>query len=337
MNGTCRDICREGTISCTPRIRKYCPSLFEFPAQPINWGDIHFFYSWNRTSTERFIPDYVCYNEQICGSLSSLPPIYVTLISENSTVLACQPADLFPFTPKLRWDEQLNVLRNIVRFRCSTSADEKRNSCSEPTQFRCGKKCLSKHRLVDYIPDCVDHSDENFNSSCSLNQKHRKTCTPKDISTSTKYGVHCVLPTFANLIGGGSKCAEQRQPFHFSIICDGFVEYEKIINGQRETDEMHCNEWQCDNQYTRCDGIWNCRNGADDAQCSHPVCKNIIGHPCLLPNASELICLPLSRTDDGKFDCLGGTDERYTCRTEYGDYEYRCWNNHSDNKALTYE
>jgi hypothetical protein len=72
-------------------------------------------------------------------------------------------------------------------------------------------------------------------------------------------------------------------------------------------------EWQCNNQYTRCDGIWNCRNGADESECFNKVCEEKYGYPCLLTNTTELICLPTTNANDGIVDCLGATDEPYMC------------------------
>jgi 2-hydroxy-3-keto-5-methylthiopentenyl-1-phosphate phosphatase len=54
----------------------------------------------------------------------------------------------------------------------------------------------------------------------------------------------------------------------FQTICDGFTELLPItIEGQNETDETECEQWQCNNTYTRCNGLWNCLNGADEIGC----------------------------------------------------------------------
>ena len=49
-----------------------CESLFQFPAIPIHFGHIHFLYErpqlrWN--ISKDLIPDYVCYDEQLCSFL----------------------------------------------------------------------------------------------------------------------------------------------------------------------------------------------------------------------------------------------------------------------------
>ncbi|CAF4510674.1 unnamed protein product, partial [Rotaria magnacalcarata] len=57
---------------------------------------------------------------------------------------------------------------------------------------------------------------------------------------------------------------------------------DNLIGQDNETDETNCNQWPCDNQYTHCDGIWNCWNGADDARCGSTVCPEDT-HPCIDP------------------------------------------------------
>ncbi len=133
---------------------------------------------------------------------------------------------------------------------------------------------------------------------------------------------------------------EEKLP-HFPTLCDGYVEYEELIDGRAiETDEANCEEWLCDNQYTRCDRIWNCRNGADEIHCTRPLCKNMNAHPCFLWNSSQPFCLPISRVADGIIDCVGATDERYLCKGEddksgYKGTGYRCWDNRTHDEQMT--
>ena len=54
----------------------------------------------------------------------------------------------------------------------------------------------------------------------------------------------------------------------FQHICDGFIDLLPIMIAERnETDETECEQWQCNNIYTRCNGVWNCPNGADEIGC----------------------------------------------------------------------
>jgi hypothetical protein len=71
-----------------------------------------------------------------------------------------------------------------------------------------------------------------------------------------------------------------RKHISFSITCDGFTELIPIvINGRNETDEIECSPWQCNNTYTRCDGFWNCLDGADEVDCDlSPLLKCPVHH-----------------------------------------------------------
>src|ERR1700734_4168258 len=98
----------------------------------------------------------------------------------------------------------------------------------------------------------------------------------------------------------------------FPTICDGFQELLPIfIKNRYETDETECEQWECDNTYTHCDGVWNCPNGADEIDCdalSKSICS-LNGHVCVSLLTYRFICLDISKVNDGNLDCVGGTDE----------------------------
>ncbi|CAF4959181.1 unnamed protein product [Rotaria sp. Silwood1] len=118
--------------------------------------------------------------------------------------------------------------------------------------------------------------------------------------------------------------------FHlsFTILCDGFIDHSRI-DGLNYTDEIDCEEdWPCNNAYTRCDGKWNCRNAIDEANCPYNPCRPN-GHPCILPFSHNFTCLPLSRINDGRIDCVGGYDEQDRCEPQLQSLlrkTYRCFN-----------
>ncbi|CAF4400089.1 unnamed protein product [Rotaria sp. Silwood2] len=175
------------------------------------------------------------------------------------------------------------------------------NDC-EDDEYRCSNgQCIPYAFFRDdsLTPDCLDGSDE-----VSKFRDERDNCD--------KSG-----PTFA--------CEDV-------IVCDGFNELiPVVIDGRNETDETECEQWQCNNTYTRCGGFWNCVNGADEIDCdsSRLLDCPIHHHICVSIETKRLICIPLKKVDDGKIDCLGGTDEPRLCRENHylaGDYNFYCKN-----------
>jgi hypothetical protein len=234
------------------------------------------------------------------------------------------------------WNDVLRPVTLAFQRNCALTMTDIENDCPETTQFRCGKKCLSKHRLVDIVRDCINNMDETYNGSCDLNDKHRIYCG------SVKYAMYaerCVVRAFALNPERDLLCTVQNKLPHFPTLCDIYVEYTETINGTKETDETNCEEWLCNNQYTRCDDIWNCLNGEDEMDCPQNFCKNVKAHPCIVWNISQSVCLPISRAGDGIIDCVGATDERYLCRDIdfNGAAGYRCWNNHTNDEQIIKE
>ncbi|CAF3547870.1 unnamed protein product [Rotaria sp. Silwood1] len=79
----------------------------------------------------------------------------------------------------------------------------------------------------------------------------------------------------------------------------------KSIDGRDETDENECEYWPCNNTYTRCDGLWSCKDGADEVNCPSSTCPEF-QHSCVFLNdTSTVSCLPIARAGDGIVDCLG--------------------------------
>ncbi|CAF4619761.1 unnamed protein product [Rotaria sp. Silwood2] len=189
-------------------------------------------------------------------------------------------------------------------------------------------KCIPNRYVMDTIPDCYGAFDESLSvNSCSLNDKYRFHCTSEK---------KCLLTTAVN--NGIRQCSGGEdelgmnglviniQTLAFSAICDGRRE---VFASTNETDETHCEEWSCVNQYTQCDGLWQCPKGIDEINCLSKINCPTDHHPCVFPSNQTIGCLHLNRIDDGIVDCLGATDERTHCRLSYptdGLRRYRCWN-----------
>jgi hypothetical protein len=318
-------------------MKRYCPPLFAFPAQSIAWNDIYLFYSWDHTDESEGSPDYICFSDRFCNSWPFT--IRIPKMNEPTTLLSCQTLGNTSFKfDSTTWVTVVHDLRQIFRQTCALTAANVENECPETTHFRCGKKCLSKHRLVDNMRDCFDDSDEIYNNSCALNDKYRIRCA---FNRGRTYVDGCMSRVFVSTTGEQLICSRQEEKLpHFPTLCDGYVEYKELINGAIETDETNCEEWLCDNQYTRCDRIWNCLNGVDEIHCFRQLCNNKNAHPCFSLNSSQPICLPISRAGDGIIDCVGATDERHLCRDEdnragYQGTAYRCWDNRTRNEQMT--
>ena len=102
----------------------------------------------------------------------------------------------------------------------------------------------------------------------------------------------------------------------------------EVDDEQNETDETNCEHWPCNNQYTRCDGAWTCKNGADELNCNQSSKCYPNHHECVSPTTLKVVCLPVDQAGDGNIDWLGATDEREHCRhTKSHEFTpYQCWN-----------
>lgn len=201
-------------------------------------------------------------------------------------------------------------------------------------------KCISMYHLMDNIFDCPYKDDENMiniiNNTHSMEQfsKISFKChrSNKYISRSLINNGVCDCGLFED---GWCDDEDQhsfnyRNTISFQTICDGYTElFPVMINEQMETDETECQQWVCNNIYTRCNGIWNCPHGEDEIGCYVLPELNCSSkhHLCVSPHTNQLMCLSIEKVNDGMVDCLGATDERYLCRQNdeiMHSYEFYC-------------
>ena len=299
-----------------PRIiREQCPALFEFPTGWVSLGHVRLFYTNNITlSVNSYtFPKYVCYRQELCPFLS---PTIRLHISGNESLICQQGNDLLPLHHETGWLQLIKMIQNHFRLCSSVLAVD---SCEKnlTSSFSCPiiNRCISKHRLLDGTRDCPGNEDESLNNSCYLGDKHRLKCS---------LGKQCLTPTLGRDAfvdckdsSGGNKDLYSWRNRHisFSYFCDQYTQITPMtMNGREQSDETDCEHWNCDNAYTRNDGIWHCPNGEDELPDPPSFKCPLSENYCVNPITYNLSCLPISKVNDGHVDCIGGTDERHLCR-----------------------
>ncbi|CAF3966927.1 unnamed protein product [Adineta steineri] len=311
----CKGLCTN-TQECKIQTVRDCPPAFIAPTFPVWDGHVRFGYFSNGTSMKSlgYEPDFVCYNKDRC------PFLIPTFTLNNHTCLLTSQLNL---TPSYTVYEVFRACNQLFQ---NNSA----NTCQDTTTtVRClgTNKCIHKRRIMDGFIDCYNAFDESIAAnSCTLNDKHRFQCTSEQ---------KCLSPTLVNdekaqcigredesLIDGIATTIHQ---LPYSAFCNNWTEIVSVTN---ESDETHCEQWPCVNQYTRCNSVWNCEKGIDEINCSTSFQCPANHHPCLSPKSRKMDCLHINRIEDGIIDCLGSTDERSHCRnqSENALIRYRCWN-----------
>ncbi|CAF0959222.1 unnamed protein product [Adineta ricciae] len=304
----------DGFCTDTNCTLKHCPDVYEFPLGPILFGHVRLmFQNAEREieSSEVLLPNYVCYNENLCRDF--LP---FTVQFNGST---CRYFHQLGFD-ETSYSDPEDLVRDIKeRFRPCLVTSISETNCHHSVMYRCfnSTKCISKYRLVDGINDCPFDDDETFNQDCSFDDSlYRFECF-RDGKRK------CLAPL---IIGDGKRDCERAEDernendgtieshISFQTICDGKTELSPLlIDGRYETDETHCEDWPCNNTYTRCDRFWLCKNGTDEINCPSSLCPENQYDCVLFNDTSKLTCISASKINDGTIDCLGASDERNIC------------------------
>lgn len=311
--------CKNKLSPCSFPIHTFCnhSTYVFFPILPFlqEYGEFGF---WTNTvitidNTDRMLlPDFICFNENRCPFLKK------DFLINN---MSCSNLSIY---------ELYHTRHLIGMFHTCLSVDKSGNetTCFYSSMFHCSNtsKCISKHRLVDQVIDCFKVDDEFFENSCKLNDKYRFQCSFQDM---------CIAPVLIhnankNCIGGEDEMFDSNKTFSFQNICNGYTQLSPVIvNEEIQTDETNCEQWPCSNQYTQCNGAWECPDGADEVNCDRTSICDPNHHLCVSPINFEIMCLPINQAGDGKIDCIGSTDEREFCRRENPEnhlMRYRCWN-----------
>ena len=314
---------------CIILIQTTCPMQFKFPARPVMFSHVYFIYENNQTKLKSglFLPDYICYDTNLCRFLPS------TININESTCRYYHEFDLSP--TYYNWLHFMEELTKIFRT-CSVTNDTRCQKYST-TLFSCdtnSSKCISHHRRMDRIQDCNNNIDEETNGTCEIKQSQRMKC-----SSHTDV---CIAPV--SILDGTNDCSNGddekaliSRSVSFQNLCNRFQEIPtELINGRNESDETDCEMWQCNNTYNRCNGIYNCLDEIDEANCPQSLCP-VFYHPCVSVITKKFICLPMIQVNDDNIDCIGGSDERQYCRDRYpsksqSNVRFRCMN---DTKCLS--
>ncbi|UJR24256.1 hypothetical protein I4U23_027223 [Adineta vaga] len=307
-----------------------CPKyLFVFPLTPVLFNHIYFLYQISRMNSEALFhpPLYICFNSKLCPFM-------------NATIIVILGRTCVDFNKEFRhvssisqtWNKTYEIIRKYFSIRCPLSL---MNCSHDLLLYQClfFSKCISISRLLDGRIDCPLRDDEMYDNSCLLNDI--KTCRFKCLNENK-----CINKFLIN--DKISDCSDSSDELHstqyylqnhlvFKVLCDGIEDMIPIlIDGHNQSDETNCEEWPCNNHYTRCNFVWNCPKGEDELDCNNLLFKCPLNHhSCISPLTHELFCLSIEYINNNIIDCIGATDEQEFCRLKYSlekRNRYRCWN-----------
>ncbi|CAF4126864.1 unnamed protein product, partial [Adineta steineri] len=350
----CDDISSDGNF--TEIIDQTCPNMLYMPSSPVIFGHIYFLYTKeDMLEPNLYIPKprYLCYNDQLCSGFY----LNRTLLTFNNAT--CRRSEDFPLRFNLpnrlnggMWNGMYALHSFTYLHQCNTVNHNEPLSCNTLNMYKCvnSSKCISKKRRCNEINDCDYKDDEQCSliedSYLNSDLHHFKQCTTQSIvihATSVDDGIcNCGLNEYGVCDDKEFYDNYIKTNILFPTICDGFTELIPVEIGERyETDETECDYWICNNSYTRCDGFWNCLNGADEVDCdpSPALSCPLHNHICVSPEIYQLMCLPLKQANDGNIDCVGATDEPQLCRSAQfskGNVNIYCRNDEKSD-CTTYE
>ncbi|CAF3923657.1 unnamed protein product [Rotaria sordida] len=323
-NSLCSNFCQNE--KCIEIINNTCPSMFYYPTVPIAFGHIYFAYTIeyvvNWKDMGQIPPQYICYNEQLCDEFYS----NVTLLLFRGTT--CRQAKDFPIWIYFNGTDLYSNYIQLVYSQLSHCNRMVDNSliCDSSIMYQCknSSKCIPKSYIGDGIRDCHYEDDEEqstIDEYCLIDQTNIFFKCQTDNKCIRRNHVEnhicdCKVDEYGMCDDEDLELNQKRRQITFSTICDSSVDLLPImINGQNQTDETNCEQWPCNNTYTRCDNFWSCLDGADEVDCDPtPLIKcPPYHHICVSLNTYQLICLPIERANDGIIHCLGGIDEPTLC------------------------
>ena len=325
----CSSLCANNR--CLELIDDACPDMLYFPNVPIFFGDIYLAFRKENLLEWKNHENQISY---LCSKNSRYHPFLntTTITSVTFNGSTCFYAENIYLIKSgfsmwnLAYEASLlpiyNGLKSYYRiFNYNTTICNRRNMY----QCRNTSVCISIHRLLDRRYDCPYFDDENItfvDNDTAIQLLRHSHCKGQ---LSGKY-IHWFFanswdclnenPLMKLYLSRFMGLIDFHESIAFEVICDGFVDLTPLeIDGKNETDETECDRWECDNVYTYCNNEWNCPNGVDEIDCPWVplVSCSINERICVSSQTNEFMCLPSTKFDDGKIDCLGGTDESKQC------------------------
>uniref|UniRef100_A0A8C4S481 Low-density lipoprotein receptor-related protein 2-like n=1 Tax=Erpetoichthys calabaricus TaxID=27687 RepID=A0A8C4S481_ERPCA len=214
---------------------------------------------------------------------------------------------------------------------CDDESDEEycRADCSRPGHFQCldKKKCLKLKQVCDGVPQCDDQSDEakckkpvedcGFfcgNGRClpahvqcdgkqdCADGADESNCVPKVISMATSSPPPLTCPSPSSPCLDQKGCVTPEQTCNGLNDCqDGSDEANCPVQPCKKPGFFQCADGKCIEEHLVCDGFRQCSSGSDEQNC--PV------SPCAFTCDKNTKCFPEIVLCDGKEDCADGTDE----------------------------
>ena len=339
------------SVFCTERIavdviQQTCPDMIHTTAVPILFGHVYLIYrksNFNYDWYERYFSLYVSYDHR---KLQIPDDGYIISVFDNLTYRS-YAYSIFSYDKVFigKLDTYIPPLRRWLSMSTYFISNSSIYCNQSYHMYQCtsSSKCISQTRFLDGIRDCYSNDDENkhfFNGYCSskwnypiFQCRHTNACIAFRFLHDTQ--CDCPVDQYGNCADEFVDNSHMKYEILFRRICDNFTGlYPIMIDGQSHTDETDCEQWPCNNIYTRCDGIWNCDDGIDEIDCHSssiiPCPSN--NHLCLSSKTLEYICLPLDKVNDNQIDCIGGADESRLCPANtYGNMlkRFHCQNNNS--------
>jgi hypothetical protein len=311
---------------CINDVQNICLDMIFFSNAPILFGNIYLAYKksdlqyLNNLSR---VPLYICYDtDQYDDFFVNKTTIFFNEMKcVDSTSFLDSPFTWFNPMKDLHFNLIFKLYELLNGYHLTYNYTS--TICNRSNMYQCvhSSKCISIYRLMDTFYDCPYKDDENMEVINNNDRMKYFNKTHMKCETTDRY-VHqfWIKNSLCNCHDDPQLACEDehleinylRKHIIFQHICDGYIDLSTIkIEEQDETDETECQQWNCNNMYTRCDNIWNCPNGEDEINCVTYLTLNCSSkeHYCVKPDTNQLTCLPIDKANDGNIDCLGATDE----------------------------